>query len=85
MRAGEVKVSYKAFIALLHLPEGTVVLAVEQDSKDRIEDCFRVIFTSPECPEVRLGDSIPWVNCTLHTEFCMAEERVQVVEGHITP
>ena len=84
MRAGEVRISFAAFIDLLHLPKGTEILGVECNSNDRLDSCFRVLFSSDECPEVALGGVPMWVNCTIRTEFCNSEERVHIVEGHIT-
>ena len=85
MRVGEVRLTHKALIDLLHLPSTTRILEVQQNSMDRFNQEFRVIFSGPECPEVYANQDIPWVNCTIRTEFCNSEERLHIVEGHITP
>lgn len=84
MRAGEVRINFQLFMDLLHLPKDTEILGVECNSSDRLNDSFRVIFSSPECPEVIPGGVPMWVNCTVRTEFCQNEERMHIVEGHIT-
>ena len=84
MRAGEVRITFQTLIDLLRLPKDTEIIGVECNSHDRFSKQFRVAFTSPECPEVLEGNAIPWVSCTIRTEFCNTEERVHIVEGHIT-
>ena len=84
MRAGKVRVSFQTFIDLLHLPKGTEIIGIECNLTDKFNKCFRVLFSSDECPEVIPGGVPMWVKCTIHTEFCQSEERVHITEGHIT-
>lgn len=85
LRLGTLEISLSMLRQILKLPEGTEFLKVRQSWEQEQRGVFEVLVDSPKLHETTPGNTFPWINCTIHTEFCKQDEVTHIVRSEINP
>jgi hypothetical protein len=77
------EVSLAAFRLLMKLPDDVKLLKVRQTWEQERAGKFDILVEGPDLQEVSDGEVIPWGKCTMHAEFCKADEVYHIVRSEV--
>jgi len=83
MKAGVVEISLEVLRDVLKLPKEVKLVKVRQDWEQFDRRVFEVLVESESLQDVIPGNKYPWLRCTLHAEFCRADEITHIVRTEI--
>lgn len=83
MNEGILEISLAVLKKILKLPQDATFLKVRQSWEQEKRGVFEVLVSAPNLKKIYPGEALPWVRCSINTEFCKQDEIVHIVGSTI--